>query len=209
MLFRENAVAAGVNELNQRYNLLDLHMVIAHREGYGLPHAEAMATSIPSISLDYCSGREIIGDNERGWLIPGTSDDYGTWGGAVDYNADVPTLAAALREAYDKPAERQARGARALEWVTTERTWERACLAVEGVLKEVLEKRKDDLKRKYAVPMPPTPQAVPSIPAGVPMPQIIIQGPVHVHANNVHEMAQALVLDQPQPIALVESKDGQ
>ena len=121
----------------------------------------------------------------------------------------MPTLAAALREAYDKPAERLARGARGLEWVTTARTWERACVAVEGVVKDVLEKRSADLKRKYAVPITPIPQAVPSIPAGVPMPQIIIQGPVHVHGNNPQEIAQALVDTQSQPVMLVESKDGQ
>jgi glycosyltransferase involved in cell wall biosynthesis len=209
VLFREQAVGAGLQDLNARYNLLDLHMVIAHREGYGLPHAEAMATGIPSVTMDYCSGREIIGDNARGWLIPGTPDDYGTWGGATDYNADVTALTAALRDAYDHPAERIARGARGLAWVTQERTWERACLALDGVLTEVLDKRREDLRRKYAMPMIPMPQAIPQMPAGIPLPQIIIQGPVHIHANTPMEMAQALVDTQSQPVALIEQRaDG-
>jgi glycosyltransferase involved in cell wall biosynthesis len=208
VIFREQAMMAGITELNTRYNLLDLHMVIAHREGYGLPHAEAMATGIPSVTMDYCSGREIIGKNERGWLVPGKPDDYGTWGGAVDFNADVKALSAVLREAYEKPIERLARGARAMEWVKTERTWERACKAVEDVLLDVLQKRRADLQRKYAVPALPIAPSIPQIPAGVPMPQIVIQGPVHVHANSVPEFAQALVATQDQPIALIESKDG-
>lgn len=61
LIFRADAVRAGVTSLADRYNLLDAHMVISHREGYGLPLAEAMACGAVSLALDYCSGPEIVG----------------------------------------------------------------------------------------------------------------------------------------------------
>lgn len=145
--FRANAVQKGIVQLNDRYNLLDVHMVIAHREGYGLPHGEAMATGIPSIAIDYCSGREIIGDNERGWLVPAVPHKLGTWGGARDCDPDMDALTAALREAYENPAERQARGARGLTWAQA-RTWEKAGEAVESVLAGIFERRGADIAKK-------------------------------------------------------------
>jgi glycosyltransferase involved in cell wall biosynthesis len=146
--FRADAIKAGVQLLNDRYNLLDLHMVIAHREGYGLPHGEAMATGCPSVAIDYCSGREIIGDNTRGWLVPALAPhahNYGTWGGAVDKWPDLTKLIAALREAYEQPVERQVRGERGMHWARHERDWTRAGTAVQNMLEQVLAKRGTDM----------------------------------------------------------------
>ena len=211
--FREDALQAQIGVQNERYNLLDLHMVIAHREGFGLPHIEAMGTGIPSVTMNYCSGAEIIGlAGERGWLVAGTKAEYGTWGGALDYNADIPDLAAKLRDAYDHPAERIARGARALDWVKRERTWERCVLAVEDVVKAAVEKRKPDLERKYQIAMPAPQQVmIPQMPAGQTF-SININAPVHIVANNPQEFADALIGQAPQPVMLVEAvaerKDG-
>lgn len=161
--FRADAFKAGIGDLNTRYNLLDLHMVIAHREGYGLPHGEALATGCPTIAIDYCSGREIVGDDARGWLIPATPAHpgaFGTWGGALDYWADLPALEAALREAYDHPSERLARGARGVEWAHSERSWLRASAAVLSVVERVIAQRGPDLDAKYGQPGPPPPMLI-------------------------------------------------
>lgn len=145
--YREDAIRAGGHDLNARYNLLDLHMVIAHREGYGLPHGEAMATGIPSMAIDYCSGREIIGDNERGALVKAYPQLTGTWGGALDYNADLEHLAAQLRYMYDDPDERRRRGKLAQKWAKG-RTWQKTAEAVEAVVMQALDKRAGDIAQK-------------------------------------------------------------
>lgn len=159
--FRADARRAGIGDLNARYNLLDLHMVIAHREGYGLPHGEALATGCPTVAIDYCSGREIVGktgtNDARGWLIPARPAHpgaFGTWGGALDYWADRLALVNALREAYDQPAERLARGARGAAWARDERPWSRAADAVLAALDRVLIARGPDLDAKYTEPVP-------------------------------------------------------
>lgn len=145
--FRDDAVRAGLTALNDRYNLLDLHGVIAHREGYGLPHGEAAATGCPTMAIDYCSGREVTGHGRHGLLIKATPARIGTWGGAVDYHADVADLARQIRHAYEHPAELRAMGERALAWAKT-RTWERAGEAVERVIRAALD-------RRAGVPAPP------------------------------------------------------
>ena len=136
--FRADAVRAGLIDLNERYNLLDVHMVLAHREGFGLPHVEAMATGIPSVALDYCSGPEIVGrDDERGLLVRAEPRQFGTWGGAVDYDADLAHLAAGLRTLYENADERRARGQRAAAWAAA-RSWNHAGAAVHAAIKRAL-----------------------------------------------------------------------
>lgn len=165
--YRADALKAGVVDLNARYNLLNLHMVIAHREGYGLPHGEALATGCPTVTLDYCSGREIVGNNERGWLIPAKPvhpGAFGTWGGALDYWADMPALVQALREAHDNPTQRELRGKVGADWARTARQWSRAGQAVEDALTALIAKRGHDFDRKR-------PSAVPT--QTVPMPQAL------------------------------------
>lgn len=207
---REDAVKVGLLDLNERYNLLDLHMVIAHREGYGLPHGEAMATACPTVTMDYCSGREIVGENERGWLVPGKPQHpgaFGSWGNAVDYFVDFPALTAALREAYEKPTERMIRGTRAREWAQT-RTWEHAGKAVEDAVKRVIEKRKADLDKKYQQPAPPAPPMT-ILPAGVVSqpPQLVFNNPVfQLAGSNGHEVMNEIAQQAGALVPLVESE---
>ena len=212
--FRSDALSKGMLDLNERYNLFDLHMVLAHREGYGLPHGEAMATGCPSIANDYCSAREVIGDNERGWIIPAAPPHpgaYGTWGGARDYWPDMAALIATLREAYEKPAERIARGARGLEWVKTERTWNRAGEAVAQLLERVIARRGVDMDKKHQQPAPPVQAMQHAIPAGIPQQPMVfnVNAPIQVYGNNPTEVAQgiaAAVGKEAALVPLVESK---
>jgi glycosyltransferase involved in cell wall biosynthesis len=194
--FRSDAVQAGIFPLNERYNLLDIHMVIAHREGYGLPHGEAMATGIPTVTMDYCSGRELISDNARGWLIPGKSShagSYGTWGGALDYWPDMDALSAALREAYDRPADRKARGERARAWAK-QRTWGNACNAVDTVLERVIAARGADMAKKHQQPAPPMQPLQQVMPAGVNTSRMVfeINAPIQVVANAPDDVARGI-----------------
>lgn len=141
LLYREECNRRGVMDIAERYNALDAHMVIAHREGYGLPLAEAMACGVVSIALDYCSGTEICGDN-KGVLIPAI--DYaepGTWGGAEDRFADLRVLVSKLQWLHDQPLERAALAERGMAW-SRQQTWDNAADAVQQVVDKVMEKRR-------------------------------------------------------------------
>jgi glycosyltransferase involved in cell wall biosynthesis len=205
--YREDALRARLVSLNERYNLLDVHMVLAHREGFGLPHLEAMATGIPSVAIDYCSGRELIGDDERGALIRAVPGELGTWGGAQDYNADPADLRTKLRYLYEHPEERRARGARALEW-SQERTWERAALAVQKELELVLTRRASDLERKRngAATAPAAPSA--AAPAGLAAPTIHLHAPIYVVGENAQQVAGQIGAAVGREVLRLEGSNG-
>ena len=42
------------------YNLMDVHMLISSREGFGMPIVEAQACGVPSMSTDFAAGREHV-----------------------------------------------------------------------------------------------------------------------------------------------------
>lgn len=166
--FREDAMRAGIMSLNERYNLLDQHMVIAHREGFGLPHIEAMAAGIPSAAIEYCSGREVTQDGTTGLLIKARRGGLSTWGGSWDFDPEMDDLIFKLRWSYEHPAERLAMGARGLEYAKT-RTWEKAAAVVEAEIAGVLKRRATDIAKKYAQPQPAMmqPTAVNASPDGI------------------------------------------
>lgn len=140
LIFRADAERAGVLQLKDRFNALDAHMVISHREGYGLPLAEAMACGVVSMALDYCSGTEICGEG-RGILIKETGYRVpGTWGGAEDAFPDLHDLAQKLQWLYDHPAERAALAERGMEWARAQ-TWDAAADAVHAAIGRVIERR--------------------------------------------------------------------
>lgn len=140
LLFRDDTVRAGLTTMRARYNLLDAHTVVSHREGYGLPLAEAMACGVVSIALDYCSGTEICGGGRGVLIVPIAYDSIGTWGGALDKYPDVGALTNALQMLYDNPDERRAIAKRGMEWARAQ-TWDAATDAVAGVYERVMAKR--------------------------------------------------------------------
>lgn len=140
VIYRSDAIRAGVIDLCDRYNALDAHVVLAHREGYGLPLAEAMACGVVSMALDYCSGMEIVGEG-RGCLIRDTGHTVpGTWGGAEDRYPDMAHFVEQLNWLYHNPAEREAMAQRGMAWARAQ-TWDRATDAVHGVLERVATER--------------------------------------------------------------------
>lgn len=137
LIFRADCQRLGVTELRDRYNLLDAHVVLAHREGYGLPLVEAMACGVVSIAMDYCSGREIVGDG-KGLLIK--TIDYttiSTWGGAMDYFPDIPDFVSQMNEIYHSPAKRQVIADKGKTW-SRQQTWDLAADNVHKMIMDVM-----------------------------------------------------------------------
>lgn len=138
-LYRSDAIKAGVTDLADRYNALDLHAVISHREGWGLPLIEAMACGVPNMAMDYCSGTEICGGG-KGYLVNTTGYSVpGTWGGAEDMFPDLDHMVSLMVDAVTKPDERAAIARRGMEWART-RNWDAAADAVEATLRKAIER---------------------------------------------------------------------
>lgn len=146
VIFRSQALQAGIVDLNHRYNLLDSHSVISFREGWGLPLVEAMATGAVSMALDWCSGTEIVGDG-KGILIPSIQldgEDYfnpSTWGNALDKMPDYKYMARKMQWLFDNPDERRAMGKRGMTWAR-EQHWSKAVDNVDAALQKALAKKK-------------------------------------------------------------------
>lgn len=141
IIYRADAVAKGVTELRDRYNVLDSHSVLAFREGFGLPILEAMACGVVSIAQDWCAGTEVLEDG-RGVLIP--SIDYfmpSTWGGALDKLPDLKIMTEKLHWLHDHPAERAAMAERGMTWARQE-TWNKATDATQAAIERILSVRK-------------------------------------------------------------------
>jgi len=140
VIFREDALRVGVIELSERYGILDAHAVLAFREGYGLPVAEAMACGVVSMAQDYCAGTEVLRDG-RGILIPSVDYFYpSSWGGAEDRLPDYRVMAEKLQWLYDNPLERAAMAERGRKWAI-QQTWDAAADAVQGVIEDIQLKR--------------------------------------------------------------------
>lgn len=141
ILFRQDLAAFTIAE---RYNLMDAHMVLASREGFGLPLIEAQACGAVSIAMDYCSGTEICGDG-KGVLIPPIAfRGISTWGGAEDCYPNMEALASALQHLFDHPEECQAIAKRGMEhargyvWVdAVDSVYSRLSRAVETRQKQI------------------------------------------------------------------------
>lgn len=140
--------------LVNRYALMDAHMVISHREGFGLPLMEAQACRIPVLALDYCSGTEICGDG-RGLLVKTLPyREYGTWGGAKDCYPDTVDLIVKLNQLYNNPAEAKAIAERGYQWARSY-SWDTTTDEVERVIQAALAKDRK-VKAQHDVTNPAT-----------------------------------------------------
>ncbi len=171
LIFRADLVQRGLVDLRDRYNLMDAHMVISHREGWGLPLVEAMACGVVSIALDWCSGTEICGDGKGVLVKPLPYKSVSTWGGALDYHVDEDDLVAQLHRLYDNPDERRAIARRGMEWARTV-SWDAAADSVQRVIERVMAKRQSIPPAH--VPMLAQPPAAPTIPDGV-VPESVVE----------------------------------
>lgn len=136
LIFRADAVRAGLTDLNQRYNLLDAHAVLSHREGFGLPLVESMACGVATLALDYCSGAEICGEGRGALVKPLPYTTVSTWGNALDHHPDVADFTATLTRLHTYPAERRAIAERGMTWARS-LSWDAAADAVYHALMRV------------------------------------------------------------------------
>lgn len=88
-------------DLATLYGLADVHVLATGGEGFGIPSAEAMACGVPIILPDNSTGPELVGaKNERGWLIPQSTEIVGPKWGITMGLVDIDKLADAMIEAY-------------------------------------------------------------------------------------------------------------
>lgn len=145
IIFREQAVQRGLTHIRERYNVMDVHSVLAHREGFGLPLLESMACGVVTAAMDWCSGTELVSDG-RGLLIkPIDYHSIGTWGGAQDYFPDVSHMVSELQRMHDYPHERASIAQRGMEWARKE-SWTKAIDNVANAIENAVAKRQRQLQ---------------------------------------------------------------
>ncbi len=149
IMFRADVMRAGIVNIRERYNVLDAHAVISHREGWGLPLVESMACGVPTMALDWCSGTEIVGDGKGLLVKPIEYTSISTWGNGLDKFPDIDHAVSLLQNIYDNPAKRTLIGDAGMKWARTV-TWDAAADAVQAAIERVLAKRR-------ALPTPQTP----------------------------------------------------
>jgi glycosyltransferase involved in cell wall biosynthesis len=158
VIYREDLMKADgptFAPLRNRYALLDAHMVISHREGFGLPLLESMACRLPTLALDWCSGTEIVGEG-RGVLVRRLPYmEHGTWGGARDAFPDLAHLVTSLNYLYGAPEAAAAIARAGYEWAVKQ-TWDVAADQVETVIQAALAR---DRKERPSHEPSPLPQA--------------------------------------------------
>ncbi len=154
--FREDAFNAGMENIRERVLLMDVHSVVSHREGFGLPLVESMACKIPTMALDWCSGSEIVGGG-KGMLIRRLPYmERGSWGGARDAFPDMKDWLKKLNLLYRDPDERIAIGAKGYQWAVKQ-SWDVAANQFENKLLEVIStqaKERANEPAEFTIPAP-------------------------------------------------------
>lgn len=147
ILYKEDWLKRGINELRDRFICLDAHSVISHREGFGLPLLESMACRIPTMAMDWCSGTEIVGDG-RGYLIKTDPHHrFSTWGNARDYDPDLADFVGHLNNIYAHPIQAQGVADVGYGWAKLQ-TWDNAATQVENVLLQVYSERQKRMSKQ-------------------------------------------------------------
>lgn len=111
-------------ELAMLYQMADGHVLATGGEGFGIPSAEAMACGIPIILPDNSTGPELVGDNERGWLVPCATDMTGPKWGVNMGVVDIDALADAIVELHADPKKRRDRGKAARKFAEEHLDWD-------------------------------------------------------------------------------------
>lgn len=139
IIFRVDAMRAGLNHIRERYNVMDVHAVISHREGFGLPLVESQACGVATMALDWCSGTEIVGDGKGLLIKPIEYTSVSTWGNALDKFPDLNHMVSELQRMHDHPDERSVIARKGMAWAR-EQVWSKAVdnvvAAIEGVVKK-------------------------------------------------------------------------
>jgi glycosyltransferase involved in cell wall biosynthesis len=165
IIFRDDCIRAGVTDLRERYNVMDAHTVLAHREGFGIPLVEAQACGVVSIAMDYTSGTEICGADKGVLVKPLPFHQISTWGGAVDKFPDIDHFVAGLQMLYDQPERKTLIAQAGMAW-SRSHTWDGAADVVMQTIERVLSGRRGENVVQLMPVVTPTAVANPS-PDGV------------------------------------------
>lgn len=118
------------------YAMSDVFLLTSKAEGLGMPVLEAMASGLPVAVNNAGAMPELVGYNERGWLIDWDYIHVDPWGNSNRYMANLESGVKALHEVVGDRAEANRRAKLAREYVES-RTWDTSVLQLERAI-EVL-----------------------------------------------------------------------
>lgn len=150
ILWRGDEQLAAADSLTKLYNLLDVHVVLAHREGFGLPITEAQLCGVLNMAMDYTSGTEQCGDGHGVLIKPIDYRNPSSWGNSYDLFPDTADYAKQLRFYHDNPIGRAAVAERGRQYAASF-TWDKATDNVQQVIEQAI-----DSKRPIVAPQSPT-----------------------------------------------------
>jgi len=111
-------------EMNDVYNLMDVHFLSTSGEGFGVPIIEAAGCGVPGIVTEYTTTQELLlDDGVCGLAVPICTELMGNWN--VDRGImDIDKGAEALKLMYDTPAMRREMGRIGREKVLRLYSWD-------------------------------------------------------------------------------------
>lgn len=108
-------------------NAANVHLLLTHREGYGLPITETMACGVPNVVTDYSGCSELV--RQAGYPVKVRDFNTSNFHNAVDAMADIADAARGLRRLHDDPGfyeDHRRRGiefAKSQDWDITMPQW--------------------------------------------------------------------------------------
>jgi glycosyltransferase involved in cell wall biosynthesis len=96
-------VCAGSEAWRERWEQADVFVFPSTLETFGIVLVEALAFGVPVVSADVGAAREVLAGGQAGWLLPGLT---------------AAALAAAIREALDRPELAGAKAARGRQHIS-------------------------------------------------------------------------------------------
>ena len=97
-------LSGSLEDLNEAYQAMDVFMLLARREGFGMPILEAMRCGPITMAMDYCSGRELCGDGKGLLVRPNQYEVVTNWGHAMDKFPNTNHAVSLINDCYyDRP----------------------------------------------------------------------------------------------------------
>lgn len=112
----------SVEELNELYNMADLHVLSTSGEGFGIPIVESMATGTPNLLPDFTTPRELLLGEKYGYLAKLSTKMVGSY--MVERGiVDVDDFAKKLEFCFNNRVEVRKKGLRAVRHVRDNYSW--------------------------------------------------------------------------------------
>jgi len=142
VVFSDNSsnplLGISTEDMARLYQACDAHVMATGGEGFGIPSAEAMACGLPIILPMNSTGPELVGVNQRGWLVECSTTIMGPqW--AVNMGlVDVGRLRAAMEECYDDDSLRSARGSAGRKFAEENFDWDKLTDQLEKIFTKAI-----------------------------------------------------------------------